>query len=373
MEMNIFARTFFGAMTYYTTRILLVLFLLVFAHQVLAQQNDSINQLHRTHYYDGKPIREFSDVTLKVTVKNMNYSSNAPAVFGGKPYIGTTKDLVLVIGEMSIEGGYQLKGSIESAPFVNDRFMITGTTTNTVFACDRLSGKILWKYKTKGTVNTSPLLINRLVYVGCADGKLYALDTLGKLQWTYDLKSPVASPSFDDSIIYIGSIGGTSAALNAISGKEIWKSSLAGRIPVVGAKLLYCINRNGTVIALDKKTGEERWRYDEFASSRAFELALSPKALVYACDASVGVIDPITGKKLWATGFQRPICGSPMIVGDVLYVPCSDWNLYAYDLSSSVAITKVDIGFAPYGTPAFGDGKIFYPSKQVLYTFEPKE
>ncbi len=350
----------------------IVLFLQV-SSTILAQQNDSFTQLHRTHYYDGKPIREFSDVTLKVTVKNMNYSSNSPAVFGGKPYIGTTKDLVLVIGEMSIDGGYQLKGSIESAPFINEQFMIAGTTANTVFACDRLSGKILWKYKTKGAVNTSPLLVGALVYVGCADGKLYALDTVGKLRWSYDLKSPVASPSFDDSIIYIGSAGGTSAALNALSGKEIWKSSLAGRTPVVGTTLLYCINRNGAVIALDKKTGQERWRYDEYASSRAFELALSPTALVYACDATVGVVDPLTGKKLWSAGFQRPICGSPMIVSNVLYVPCSDWNLYGYDLSTSIPITKADIGFAPYGTPAFGDGKIFYPSKQILYTFEPKE
>ena len=354
-------------------QLILLSFILLIFTTAFSQQSDSLVQLRHTHFYGGKAIQEFSDVTLKVSVKDMNYSSNAPTVFGGKPYIGTTKGLVLVIGEMSIDGGYETKGSIEQAPFVNDRFVIAGSSAKHIIAFDRLSGKTLWKFKTKGAVSTSPLLVNGFVYIGCADGKLYALDTLGKLKWSYDLKAPVSSPSYDDSIIYIGSDKGTSVALNAITGKEIWKSSLAGRTPVVGSTLVYCINQNGAVIALDKKNGEERWRFDEFASSRAFEIALSPTSLVYACDVSIAVVDPLTGKKDWSRGFERPICGSPMIVENVLYVPCSDWNLYAFDLKTSINISKADIGFAPYGSPAFGDGKIFYPSKQTLYTFEPKE
>lgn len=343
------------------------------AVSAVGQTNDSVTLLRHSRCYAGAPIRKFSDATELVRLKDATFSPASPAVYDGKTYTASSNGRVIVSSSMSIDGGFEVKGSVEATPAVSATLVVVGSTAKFVVAHDRVTGNVRWYHKTKSAVRTSPIIANGFVYASCEDGTVVALDTLGKLKWSAKLKGKPGSPAFDDGLVFVGTSEGKCVALDAITGKQVWTSDAGGRTPAVMGGMVYVINRNGAVIALDEKTGAEKWRYDADAEPKCFEIAVSNEYLAYAEGVSLIVLNAKTGKKEWATGFDRPICGAPMIVGDVVYLPISNWKLNGYDLNTSFKLCSADIGFAPWGSPSYGGGKIFYPNKETLYTFSGEE
>ncbi|HET9136636.1 MAG TPA: PQQ-binding-like beta-propeller repeat protein [Candidatus Kapabacteria bacterium] len=349
----------------------------------------TITQLRHNHYYEGKPITEFRTIPVKVDLKKGSFSFKAPAVFDRSAYCGTDSGKVYSVGLLN-EGDfngevesladktpktYSVTGSILNAPFVTENLVIAGSTSGFLTVFDRHSQAVTWKFKAKAPITTAPLFALGMVYFASDDGKFYALDSIGKIKWKFDLKDKPASPAYDDSVIYLATTKSLIVALDAKTGKELWRSTAGGRTPCVGERFVYIINQNGALIALDKKDGIDHWRYDdgENISSSALEITLSRNTIIYSAEKKIIVMDPLTGVKQWEKEFEQRICGDPMIVTDVVYVPCSDFHLYGVDLASGVKLAQADIGFAPYGSPAYADGKIFYPSKKVLYILSGKE
>ncbi|HYM20300.1 MAG TPA: PQQ-binding-like beta-propeller repeat protein [Candidatus Kapabacteria bacterium] len=321
----------------------------------------------------GDPLLSFSDKAFKIELPQGICSPSPPAVFDGLAYIASTNGSVVSISDSKIEKQYRGTGEMTGTPAVNDHLIVVASSAKFIFVFDRNSEKLLWKFKTKKPITNSPIIADNSIFFGTTEGKLFALDTLGKVRWSSDVKTSVMSPSYDSGIVYIGTQNGTAAAFGASSGKLIWKSDAAGRTPCVGSDMIFYENRNGAVVALDKKNGSERWRYDADISASAFEMAASNTTLAYAHDDMLIVLDPETGKKQWDVHFKQPLCGSPMIVSTAVYVPCSDWNLYAYDLATGMELAHTDIGFAPWGSPSYGNGKIYFPNKQTLYILLPQE
>jgi outer membrane protein assembly factor BamB len=355
----------------------------------LVTHAQTITQLRHNHYYEGKPITEFKPTPVKVDLKKGSFSFKAPAVFDRSAYCGTDSGKIYSVGLLN-EGDfngevesladktpktYAVAGSILNAPFVTDDLVVTGSTSGFLTVFDRHTQAIHWKFKAKAPITTAPILALGMTYFASEDGKLYALDSIGKIKWKFDLKDKPVSPAYDDSIIYVATTKSLIVALDAKTGKERWRSTSGGRTPCIGESFVYIINQNGALIALDKKTGAEHWRYDDGdnISASALEIVLSPTSIIYSSGKKIIVMDPRTGVKRWEKEFEQAICGDPMIVTDVIYVPCSDFHLYGVDLSSGVKLVQTDIGFAPYGSPAYADGKIFYPSKKVLYILSGKE
>jgi len=355
----------------------------------LYPQPGNITHLRHNHYYEGKPITEFKPLPVKIDLKKGSFSFKAPEVFDRSVYCGTDSGKIYSVGLLN-EGDfngevesladktpktYSVAGSILNAPYVTDNLVIVASTSGFLTVFDRHSSAILWKFKAKAPITTSPLLAGTMTYFASDDGKFYALDSIGKIKWKFDLKEKPASPAYDDSIIYVVSTKSLIVALDAKTGKELWRSTVGGRTPCVGDRFVYIINQNGALIALDKKDGREHWRYDDGdnISSAALEITLAPSAIIYSAEKKIIVMDPLTGVKKWEKEFEQAICGDPMIVSDVVYIPCSDFHLYGVDLNSGVKLAQADIGFAPYGSPAYADGKIFYPSKKVMYILMGKE
>ena len=71
-----------------------------------------------------------------------------------------------------------------------------------------------------------------IVYVGSNDRNVYALEAAtGKLVWKYATGDPVvSSPAVADGIVYIGSEDGKVYALGAATGKLVWKYATGGQV-----------------------------------------------------------------------------------------------------------------------------------------------
>ncbi len=133
-----------------------------------------------------------------------------------------------------------------------------------------------------------------------------------------------AAPVVVGTSIIIASSDGTVAAMDAGTGKDLWRGTAGGAL-ATGAgsdgSLVAVITRNNEVVALGG--GKELWRVKLPAQSFTAPLVAGGRVFVLAADRSVTALDGATGRKLWVQ--QRP--GEPLVlkqpgtllaVGDIL-------------------------------------------------------
>ncbi len=102
-------------------------------------------------------------------------------------------------------------GQFLTCPGVDEARVYVGSRDKHLHAVDRLSGKLVWKFKTGGRVESSPLVFDDAVVFGSSDGRLYAVDKQdGREIWRLDLGENLAvAPAFAAGRIVIGGGEGT--------------------------------------------------------------------------------------------------------------------------------------------------------------------
>ena len=159
-----------------------------------------------------------------------------------------------------------------------------------LYAIDSRSGALRWKYATEGatidlekwgfdrrSINSSPAVSDGVVTFGSRDAHQYALEAAsGKLLWR--IAHPVAftpdhaelawcegSPAIDGGVSYVGSSDGHFVnAVEVKTGRELWRHPTAQRVigsPAVSGDLVVAGGEDGVVFALDRKDGHSVWTF----------------------------------------------------------------------------------------------------------------
>lgn len=113
------------------------------------------------------------------------------------------------------------------------------------------------------------------------------------------------------NVVTLASADGTVAALDARTGGDIWRTSLAEPLSAaVGSDGKYAavVSRNNALIVMDG--GRERWRETLAAQVFTPPLVAGGRVFVLSADRSVSAFDSSTGRRLWVQ--QRP--GEPLIL-----------------------------------------------------------
>jgi outer membrane protein assembly factor BamB len=199
-------------------------------------------------------------------------------------------------------------------------------TTECVFAIDEKSGKELW------TAQVGPLYTYKANSYG--DG-------------------PRSTPTVDGNLLFaLGGEGQLVCLDLANKGKELWRTHLVKDLggvlmqrygwsesPLVDGDHLICTpgGPNGTLAALDKKTGKVVWRSKGLTESATFSSAIVANLhgvrqyLQTSYDITAGQesgsisgIDAKSGAKLWTglmfKGTNDGVCSTPIVVGNQVYV-----------------------------------------------------
>ena len=130
-------------------------------------------------------------------------------------------------------------------PLITDELVVIGTDGNMghVYGFDRSTGAVRWKYRVDERGVASDIIrLEGNVYAVTLGDELVSLDlTSGKPNWTYrggysgqdclTCSSPVAA----DGQVYFGGLDGFAYALNAQTGKLIWKHDLGARVTTSAA------------------------------------------------------------------------------------------------------------------------------------------
>ncbi len=191
----------------------------------------------------------------------------------------------------------------------------------------------------------SPIGVRKLWSTGLGDGE-------GEL-WLRQ------RPTLDGNRVYAVNDHGEVLALDAASGKEIWKTlavELKGKrskwtfwkretleagltsSPGIGNGLVVVGGRNGEVVALNAETGAKRWSVRVSSEVLSAPLVLTDKVVVRSNDGRVFGLDPADGSRKWVfdrglptlslRGNSSPIGGAIGLV----YIGYDDGSLVAVRL-----------------------------------------
>ena len=154
--------------------------------------------------------------------------------------------------------------------------------------------------------------VGRRVFTGSSDRGLYALRAENGSQiWRFETLGFVQSaPLYDpaEDVVYFGSNDGAFYKLNAADGKLRWRfmsNAEVSRKPVLANGLLYVVNANDTVLALEPDTGKVRWSQHRSPAAGmevagyAGPLLFRGKVFTGFSDGNVVAFDALTGAERW--------------------------------------------------------------------------
>jgi outer membrane protein assembly factor BamB len=150
------------------------------------------------------------------------------------------------------------------------------------------------------------------VFVGSSDRGLYALKADdGHPIWRFETLGPVQTePLYEpgEDALYFGSNDGALYKVAALDGTLRWRfmtNAEIGRRPVLQNGMLYVVNANDTIVAMEAATGKLRWSQHRSPalgmeiSGYAGPLVTPDRVYVAFSDGHVAAYDPLDGTERW--------------------------------------------------------------------------
>jgi len=194
--------------------------------------------------------------------------------------------------------------------------------------------KLLWSVEGLGIGFSSVAVANGFVYTtGMLNGEgfLFAYDLAGNLKWKVSYgpewrrshKGTRTTPTVDDGRVYVFSGTGIMCCFDAKTSKRIWQVDTLKKFeaknirwgmsgsPLIDGRKIYCTpgGKNGTVVALDKTTGETIWATTGLTESAAYSSLIliergPNRLLVTMIQRSVICVDADNGKLVWRIPYE---------------------------------------------------------------------
>ena len=147
------------------------------------------------------------------------------------------------------------------------------------------------------------------------------------------------TPVWDEDVLYTVDYQGTLFALDINTGEAIWqrkfKSKITSGVAVTGSTI-YLANDDGFIFAIDKVTAKDKWKTRLTSEVLATPLITSDSVITRTVDGNISKLDLDTGKIKWVhTEFVPPLSlrgnSQPAIYGDFILVGTDRGKVYALD------------------------------------------
>ncbi|MGS2744602.1 outer membrane protein assembly factor BamB family protein [Halomonas sp. LS-001] len=192
-----------------------------------------------------------------------------------------------------------------------------------------------------------------------------------ELVWKFDAGAPVIStPLVDNGMVYFVDVENGVYALNQDHGTVIWEKKVDGKpsfqISLSEDTLLVGVYQaddfNGHLLALDRLTGEERWRFEmDYTIRITTPTVYEDKVLLTSSADYLVALDLATGEGVWGVAIDGS-GAQPVISDDVVYYQDNSQTLYALKLDSAEEVWQMPQSLYysfNRATPAVNDCCIF--------------
>jgi outer membrane protein assembly factor BamB len=215
------------------------------------------------------------------------------------------------------------------------------------YAYDPATGQIQWQIPTTDLILAAPTFADGVVYFGTSDGELYAVDvqTKGiKPGWPFKAEDALwGSPLVAGGRVYVASMDHRLYCLDAQTGEKMWVFEAKGAsgqavegfafraenwiwsTVLVADDRLYVTSLDGNLYALDPNTGEVLAPYP-FQGGDALRASPVPEGdliVIASQEGTVTAVEGKTGLKRWQWPTTAPV-GSvltePVVLDGIVYV-----------------------------------------------------
>ncbi len=204
---------------------------------------------------------------------------------------------------------------------------------------------LLWEISLGEQVVATAAIVGESVYIPCLSGELVCVKRqTGERVWTYKSVEKVeknsfapgfkSSPTVTADAIYLGDEDGIFHAVDRATGQNRWKFQTGGEIyssaAVLDSRILFGSYDN-SLYCLNEKDGSRAWKYETQGYVHCAPAIVEGIAFIAGCDEHLRGIDVKTGEQKVDLPLETYLIASPAIVGDVLYVGTYGSEVVAVD------------------------------------------
>ena len=324
--------------------------------------------------------------TLKWSHKSGVRTISSPVVKGGTAYWCDVKGVVRGVslqGEPTFE--FDLGTPVEATPLLHDSMLYIGTIEGRLTALSLSQRDTLWSYGTEGQISASP---NRVqfdgrdaIVFGSYDNYLYCVDQLSgeflnRFVSGYYINGAVAvkdkyalfggcdawlrvidcaegimtdslqmtgyipsSAALADEFAYVGDYTGNIYEIELGEGRIVGQRVVIEAddggeyvsVPAVSPTTIYVLTSDKYLHAIDRKSGERKWKYLLKGTVGESSPVVADDAVVVCTRTGVvSVLDAESGELRWEYDAGEQIVASPAVVKDHFYILTSRGTLLCF-------------------------------------------
>ncbi|WP_416398379.1 outer membrane protein assembly factor BamB [Allohahella sp. A8] len=286
--------------------------------------------------------------------------------------------------------------AVSLAPLVLDEQLVAVSRDGELQAIERLSGKTLWERSIDEDISGGVGGDARRVFVTTADGNLIASSAEdGSELWTISTGSEVLSaPLVARGLVFVQTIDGLVSAYDVGSGQKRWDYreqepalTVRGTSPLnydERAELLLAAFANGSVVALDPRSGIPAWsqivaeprgktELDRLIDIDGGTEVADGSVFAVAYQGNIAELSAIRGRVDWlekASSFARPSRGDRLLL-----LTAENGDVIAWDASTKTERWRSsEYAYRELSTPViFRDHVFFGDLEGYVHVLELKE
>jgi outer membrane protein assembly factor BamB/tRNA A-37 threonylcarbamoyl transferase component Bud32 len=239
---------------------------------------------------------------------------------------------------------------------------IQSNQTSSVITSNPGGIKPVWAFQCEDEIRGTALYLGGMLYVGCYDNNLYALNAAtGKFVWKYPTDGGIVSrPSAAEGSIFFGSEDKRLHAINAQSGKMVWIYNTDGRIRSSGRIAdghIFIGSDDKYLHAVNLTSGRMAWRYEVGDEIRSSPFIVGDQIYFGSEGGELLCVD-FRGQLKWRFKAKRGITSSPWVQDNIVYFNSMDGFMYALDAKSGWLVWRFRMEKASIVSPYVSDAMV---------------
>ncbi len=253
--------------------------------------------------------------------------------------------------------------------------------------------RVRWLVSAKALVEFPPAIAYGRLYFANLLGDVFAVDVRKvRFLWRYRARRcTAASPAVARGLVYMAflnrppcntkrsGIDGTLVALDAKSGRVRWSRQIgpSESSPLVAGNRVYVGDWNDSVYAFGARTGRLLWKFTTGGKVKGGVALAGGRVYVGSYDGHVYALDAPTGRLIWRASAQQRLGPSgtfystPAVAYGRVYIGSTDSKVYSFGAGSGKLRWSHGTGGYVYASPAVWRGRVLIGSYDgTFYCFD---